>query len=55
MGSYLLGRITTEHLLALESARIAQERDEINAIAGEAAAIDAELAAIEIIARARER
>jgi hypothetical protein len=54
MGSYLLGRITTEQLLALESARIAEERDEINAIAGLQAAIDAEIAAEDVIARVRD-
>lgn len=53
MGFYLLGRITMEQLLALESARIAQERDEIDSIAGSEAAIAAEIAAEEVIARAR--
>ena len=55
MGSYLLGRLTTEYLLALESARDTQERDVIESIAGFEAAIDAEIAAEEVIARARRR
>ena len=53
MSPYLLGRITMEQLLALESARIAQERDEINSIAGFEAAIDAEIATGKIIAQAQ--
>lgn len=44
-----------EQLLALESARIAQERDEINSIAGFEAAIDAEIAPEELLARTRRR
>lgn len=53
MGLYLLGRIKVEQLLALESDRIAQERDELNSRAEIDVATEAEIAAEQVIARAR--